>query len=366
MAGLGPFGGAYAGRRVLVTGHSGFKGSWLALWLCGLGARVLGISLDPPSEPHHLPLLGLDMDEQRVDLRDAAGLAAAVAGFQPEVVFHLAAQPLVRLSYAEPAATFATNVMGTVNLLEACRLVPGLKAIVNVTSDKCYDNREWVWGYRENDPMGGHDPYSCSKGCAELVSESYRRSFFQGGEGGSQALLASARAGNVIGGGDWGQDRLVPDVVRAVAAGRPVVVRQPRAQRPWQHVLEPLSGYLLLGRALMEGRREYAAGWNFGPAGGRPLSVGELVELMAVCWPAVRHEFMDQAPDLHEATYLRLDSSKAHALLGWRGVWDDAEAVRLTVEWYRAYHENGEAPSRRQLDAYVRRAGELGLDWAKS
>ncbi|MFH1058032.1 MAG: CDP-glucose 4,6-dehydratase [Pseudomonadota bacterium] len=363
------FGGAYAGRRVLVTGHSGFKGSWLTLWLRTLGAQVLGLSLDPPSDPHHLALLaGLDLGckEQRLDLRDGPALAAAVAGFAPEAVFHLAAQPLVRASYADPAATFAVNLMGTVNLLEACRAVDGLKAVVVVTSDKCYENREWAWGYRESDPLGGRDPYSASKGCAEIATAAYRRSFFQAAAGGHPALVASARAGNVIGGGDWGADRLVPDLVRAAAAGQRALLRHPQAVRPWQHVLDPLAGYLLLAWRLIEGRADLAAAFNFGPAGEGDLSVAGLAGRLAEQWPAVRYASDPAGLGLHEAANLRLDSSQAAARLGWRPVWDAAEAVARTAQWHRAWQEEGRVTSAAQLADYCRQAAGLGLAWAQS
>lgn len=358
------FGGAFAGRRVLVTGHSGFKGSWLALWLRALGADVLGVSLDPPSEPHHLALLGLGLPERRLDLRDGPALAAAVAGFAPEAVFHLAAQPLVRASYADPAATFAVNLMGTVNLLEACRAVAGLRAVVVVTSDKCYENREWAWGYRENDPLGGHDPYSASKGCAEIATAAFRRSFFHAG--GHPALVASVRAGNVIGGGDWGADRLVPDLVRAAAAGQTALLRHPNAVRPWQHVLDPLAGYLLLAWRLMEGRAELAGAFNFGPAGEGDLDVAALAARLAEHWPALSYAVDPAGLDLHEASNLRLDSSQAAARLGWRPLWDAAEAVTRTAGWYRAWQEEGRVMSAEHLADYCRQAAGLGLAWAQS
>ncbi|MFZ5585750.1 MAG: CDP-glucose 4,6-dehydratase [Thermodesulfobacteriota bacterium] len=358
------FGGAYAGRRVLLTGHSGFKGSWLALWLQALGAEVLGLSLDPPSDPHHLALLGLDLPALRLDLRDAPALERAVMDFAPQAVFHLAAQPLVRASYAQPADTFAVNLMGTVNLLQACRRVPGLRAVVVVTSDKCYENREWTWGYRENDPLGGHDPYSASKGCAELATAAYRRSFFHAGAGGHPALVASVRAGNVIGGGDWGADRLVPDLARAAAAGQTALIRHPQAVRPWQHVLDPLAGYLLLAWRLIQGRAELATAFNFGPAGEGNLSVAELAARMAAEWPAVRFAIDPDGQGLHEAASLRLDSSLAAVRLGWRPVWDEAEAVARTAQWHRAWHEQGLVLSAAQLKDYCRRASQLGLIWA--
>ncbi len=260
------FGGAYAGRTALVTGHTGFKGSWLALWLEELGCRVVGYSLPPPTEPNHFGLLSLRCRSEAGDVRDRARLAAVVRECRPDVVFHLAAQPLVRRSYREPAETFEANALGTVSVLEACRATP-VKAVVSVTTDKVYENREWCWGYREADPLGGFDPYSCSKACAELIAACYRGSFFNPAEYGRshRTLVATARAGNVIGGGDWAEDRLVPDLARAAAAGRPLALRNPASVRPWQHVLEPLAGYLLLGQRLLEGDARCAEAWNFGP-----------------------------------------------------------------------------------------------------
>ena len=274
------FNGIYNNKTVLVTGHTGFKGSWLCFWLIQMGAKVIGYSLEPPTSPNHFELLNLDMVSVIGDIRDSDKLNAVFAQYQPEIVFHLAAQPLVRLSYKEPVETFETNVIGTLKVFEACRNTKSVRAIVNITSDKCYENKEWVWGYRENDPMGGYDPYSASKGCAELVTSSYRNSFFNVNEYGKShnVLLASCRAGNVIGGGDWAKDRLMTDIMVAVSEGKKVVIRNPRATMPWQHVLEPLSGYLMLGQKLFEGKKEFAQAWNFGPGEQGAITVKEVVE----------------------------------------------------------------------------------------
>lgn len=347
---------AYAGRRVLVTGHTGFKGSWLALWLSSLDARVAGLSLAPDTEPSHWVQLGLDVDDATVDVRDADGVAAVVRRARPEIVFHLAAQPLVRRSYAEPAETWAVNVGGTANVLEACRSAGGVRAIVVVTSDKCYEPGDRPGGHRETDRLGGHDPYSASKAAAELLVASWRRSFFSAADA---PLLASARAGNVIGGGDWAADRLLPDAVRAVQAGQPLRVRYPAATRPWQHVLDCLHGYLLLGRALLAGRRGYADAWNFGPDDGEEHTVAEVLERMRAHWPGLRIESDDDGQP-HETRTLRLNSARARRGLGWRPVWHFDQALERTAEWYGRWLETGDVISRAQLDAFQRAADASG------
>jgi len=335
----------WQGRRVLLTGHTGFKGAWLGLWLESLGAEVVGYALAPEIAPSLFAVARVERGVTSIegDLLDAETLAAVVNEYRPEIVFHLAAQSLVRRSYREPAATFAANVQGTVHLLEAVRRSDSIRAVVVVTSDKCYENREWPWGYRENDPMGGHDPYSASKGCAELVVGAYRRSFFT-----EQGIpLASARAGNVIGGGDWAEDRLVPDAMRAFEAGATLVVRNPDARRPWQHVLEPLHGYLLLARRLIEDRDSCARAWNFGPDAGDTRSVGEVVARIAALWgPRQAHWTVDApAAGGHEAMVLRLDSGLAQARLGWRPILGLDEALEWTLTWYRA-HQAGHTDMR--------------------
>ncbi|AKJ30999.1 CDP-glucose 4,6-dehydratase [Caldimonas brevitalea] len=360
----GLFGNVYAGRRVLVTGHTGFKGSWLAYWLHAMGARVFGLALPPDAEPAHLPLLGLQLEEALVDLRDAAAVTDAVRRFEPEVVFHLAAQPLVRRSYREPRATFDTNVMGLVNLLEAVRAMPSVRVVVNATTDKCYQNLNTPRGYQEGDALGGHDPYSASKACAEIVSASYRASFLAQDEGRGHAVaLATARAGNVIGGGDWSEDRLIPDLARAAMQGRVTAIRHPGATRPWQHVLEPLSGYLLLGQRLLADPAACAEAWNFGPDAEGHLSVGEVVSRFADAWPAVQHQ-LDSAPQPHEAALLHLDCRKAHDRLGWRPVWEAGTMLARTAAWYRGWHDSGRVATCHDLQQYVADARRAGLEWA--
>ena len=357
------FGRAFAGRRVLVTGHTGFKGSWLVLWLQALGARVAGLALDPDTAPAHWPLLDLhDVADHRVDLRDAAAVADVVARSRPEVVFHFAAQPLVRRGYRDPVATFATNVTGLVNLLEAVRACPDTRVLVNATTDKVYADHDDGRSYAESDPLGGHDPYSTSKACAELVSACYRKSYFATGAGTPGCRVATARAGNVIGGGDWAEDRLVPDLVRAAHAGSPLRIRHPDAVRPWQHVLEPLSGYLRLAQALLAD--EVAAdAWNFGPGPGGELSVRALVERLRAGWPALAiASDNDERP--HEAAVLRLDIDKARRTLDWRPVWDIDTALARTGAWYRAHAESGRIASHDDLRAYVADARTAGLAWA--
>jgi CDP-glucose 4,6-dehydratase len=331
--------GFWRGRRVLLTGHTGFKGAWLSLWLQALGARVTGFSNGIPTQPSLYELARVEegMESIRGDVRDPDAIAQALAESTAEVVIHMAAQPMVRRSFAEPLATYETNVMGTVNLLEAVRLSQGVRAVVNVTTDKCYENREWEWGYREDEPMGGHDPYSSSKGAAELVTSAYRRSFFSDPDG---PRLASARAGNVIGGGDWGEDRLVPDAMRAALAGETTRVRNPNAIRPWQHVVNPLSGYLVLAQAIWESQ-EYARGWNFGPADEEARAVGWVIEQLAELWPERVRWTLDEGPHPHEANYLKLDSSLARSRLGWRPLAPLEPALAETAAWYRAL-ESGE------------------------
>jgi CDP-glucose 4,6-dehydratase len=329
----------WPGKRVLVTGHTGFKGSWLVLWLHAMGARVAGYALAPTTEPALWKLLGLagEIRDEVADVRDLPALTRAVAAFRPEVVFHLAAQSLVRPSYDNPVETYSTNVMGTVHVLEAARRCPEVRVVVNVTSDKCYENREWDRGYRENDPMGGHDPYSSSKGCAELVTAAYRSSFFGGGAKASSApALASVRAGNVIGGGDWAADRIVPDFVRATLRGEPLRVRNPRAVRPWQHVLEPLSGYVTLAERLWKDGAAFASAWNFGPDDGDARPVEVLADKLTSLWGRPARWAADPGPHPHEAHFLKLDSSKARQQLGWKPRLGLDNALAWTVEWYKA------------------------------
>lgn len=325
----------WKGRRVLVTGHTGFKGSWLSLWLQSLGAEVTGYALAPPTTPSLFEAaeVGRGMKSIQGDVLDRQLLARSLNEAQPEVVFHLAAQSLVRESYRAPVETFGVNVMGTAHLLEAARQTPAVAAVVVVTSDKCYENREWVWGYRENEPLGGHDPYSASKGCAELVAAAYRRSFFQ--PSARPVGLATARAGNVIGGGDWAADRIVPDAVRAFAQGQVLQVRNPAAVRPWQHVLEPLSGYLLLAELLHLDPARWSGAWNFGPEEASAVPVARLVDELCAQWPGAAWHSVESSDAPHEAHYLKLDCSKARQELGWQPRLSLVESISMTSAWYQ-------------------------------
>lgn len=327
--------GFWCGKRVLVTGHTGFKGGWLSLWLQSMGASVKGLSLEPLSEPNLFMAakVGQNMDHQVQDIRDCEAVARSIGTYRPEIVFHLAAQPLVRLSYKEPVATYSTNVMGTVHVLEACRQAGSVRAVVNVTTDKCYENRGWFWGYREIDSLGGHDPYSNSKACAELATDSYRRAFLSQ----SGIAVATARAGNVIGGGDWADDRLVPDCLRALDRGVPVRVRYPRATRPWQHVLEPLSGYLMLAERLFEDGPSHAEPWNFGPLEESALSVQQIVEKLCASWGGHASWETEAGEHPHEAMQLKLDTSKARHRLGWQPRWEIDTALEKVVGWHQAW-----------------------------
>lgn len=358
------FGSVYAGRRVLVTGHTGFKGSWLMLWLKALSAEVAGLALDPDGDNAHWDLLGLDLaKDARVDLRDAVGVNKTIQEFQPEVIFHLAAQALVRRSYKYPADTFSTNVGGLVNLLEAARNCGSIKVIVNATTDKVYEPKHSSTGYVEQDPLGGHDPYSTSKACAELVSTCYRRSYFdREAEGRASIKLATARAGNVIGGGDWAEDRLIPDIVRAANSNEPLLLRNPGATRPWQHVLEPISGYLRIGQELLAGGLS-GGSWNLGPNPADRLSVGEVVARLQSGWPRLEVE-VDTRPHPHEAAALVLDCSKAWSDLGWRPVWTADTTLRRTYEWYHAFLQRGIVLSAADLSAYVTDARIANLAWS--
>lgn len=329
----------WRGKRVLVTGHTGFKGGWLCLWLQSLGAEVTGYALKPPTDPSlfYVARVNEGMRSITGDVRDADELKRVFLEVEPEIVFHMAAQSLVRCSYADPIETYSVNVMGTVNMLEAVRAVGSVRAVVNITSDKCYENKEWVWGYRENEPMGGFDPYSNSKGCAELVTSAYRNSFFNVDNHDQHGVsLASARAGNVIGGGDWAQDRLIPDMLRAIERGEPVVIRNPLAIRPWQHVLEPLSGYLFLAQKLCEEGAIYAEGWNFGPEDESAKPVSWIVEKMIGLWGEGASWKLEETKQPHEALHLKLDCSKAKSQLNWRPKWNLDKTLSSIVEWHKA------------------------------
>lgn len=349
----------YAGKSVLVTGHTGFKGGWLARWLVRQGANVTGFALAPDQEPNLFELAALARDMHSVlgDVRDLDAVRRVVADAKPEIVFHLAAQSLVRRSYREPVETYATNVMGTVHLLDVCRGAESVRSVVVVTSDKCYENREWLWGYRENDAMGGADPYSSSKGAAELVSAAYRRSFFS--KSGS-AGIATARAGNVIGGGDWSEDRLLPDIVRGATNGTEIAIRNPASTRPWQHVLEPLSGYLLLAERVYKEPGTFADGWNFGPDPGAVMDVGSVATRFVAALGRGRLAMPPPDPDApHEARFLALDCSKARTLLGWQPRLDLGQALDMTAAWYRTHFEapgTERAALDRQIEQYEKLA----------
>ena len=343
----------WQGKRVFLTGHTGFKGSWLSLWLVSLGAKVKGYALSPPTSPSLFIEANIDsiIDSQIADIRDQDTLHESMTKFSPDILIHMAAQPLVRYSYDAPIETYEVNVIGTAKVLEVARSCPNLKAIVNITTDKCYENDERAEGYKEDDPMGGYDPYSSSKGCAELVASSYRRSFLQ-----DQGVgLASVRAGNVIGGGDWADDRLIPDILRSFENGSPVVIRNPKATRPWQHVLEPLSGYLILAQRLYEEQKKYAEGWNFGPNEQDVKPVDWILDKMILKWPDSSWK-LDSNSSPHEAGFLKLDIAKAKAKLGWNPVWELSHTLEKIIGWHRAWldKEDMQAMCLAEIKEYTR------------
>jgi CDP-glucose 4,6-dehydratase len=351
------FNGVYKDKTVLVTGHTGFKGSWLCLWLQKMGAKVIGYSLEPLTSPNHFDLLAFKMTSILGDIRDLEKLRTVFDDHQPEIVFHLAAQALVRPSYEQPLETFSVNIMGAATVLEVCRLSTCVKAVINVTTDKCYENNEWHWGYRESDPMGGHDPYSASKGCSELLSASYRNSF-----GRQNFLIATARAGNVIGGGDWSVDRLVPDMCKGAAVGQTIAIRNPSATRPWQHVLEPLSGYLLLGERLLQGENKVADAWNFGPGDEGVFTVGELAITLKKYW-SFNFEISPELKAPHEATLLKLDCSKALSVLNWAPIWSSEKMLEQTALWYKSFYEEEKLLTESQIEEYVAAAISKKVIW---
>ena len=374
------FANVYKNRRVLITGHTGFKGTWLTAWLLSLGAKVAGFAVDIPSTPSAFTSLGLQskITHTQADIRDSAAILRAVQEFKPHIIFHMAAQALVRPSYEDPGYTFETNAMGTLHLLEAVRQTPGVEAVVCITSDKCYRNDEWVWGYRERDHLGGEDPYSASKACAEIIAHSYFKSFFKQGPS-----MATVRAGNVIGGGDWAVDRIVPDCARAWAAGEPVVIRSPQATRPWQHVLEPLSGYLWLG-ALLATKAETPLplnqeSFNFGPAADVNATVAQVADALAAHWAGFAAEMDRNAVQgKKECTLLKLCCDKALAHLHWHATLPFTETIRYTAQWYRAFYKEGPTAETEQglearmfaftlgqIGAYAAAANQAGLAWAK-
>lgn len=356
------FNSIYKGKRVLVTGHTGFKGSWLSIWLRELGGDVIGYALEPYTERDNFVVAGLKEKIAHItgDIRDFRKLRQVFEEYRPEFVFHLAAQPLVRESYANPKETYDTNIGGTVNLLECCKLSDSVRTIINVTSDKCYENREWVWGYRECDPMGGYDPYSSSKGCSELVTAAWRRSFFNPNEFEKhKKSLSSARAGNVIGGGDWQKDRIIPDCIRALEENIPVKIRNPHAARPWQHVLEPLSGYLLLAYRMYTQPGEFCGAWNFGPNYNSAIPVGKIADMIVAQWGSGRWVDVSINDEVHEANLLSLDISKAKSYLNWRPLWDVEKAIEKTVDWYKNYMINPYKICIKQIEEFTRNFRQL-------
>lgn len=343
----------YQGKKVFLTGITGFKGSWLALWLLKMGADIKGYALTPNTQPNHFDLLKLPCETVFADIRDVERLKLEVKTFKPDIIFHLAAQPLVRKSYQEPINTYGTNVMGTLHLLEACRETPP-NAVIVITSDKVYENREWIWPYRETDQLGGYDLYSSSKACTEILTMSYQRSFFPIEEygNGHSCLLATVRAGNVIGGGDWSEDRLIPDFMKATAKGEAVQIRNPKAVRPWQHVLDPLSGYLKLGAVLLKSNPKFSQSWNFGPSSQSVKTVKDVVLKLQDYWPSVQLEFPKLENQPHEAIMLSVDSSKAITELNWLPKWDVNQSIEKTAKWYRHFYENGLLLSEEQIEEY--------------
>ena len=348
---------AYSGKRVFVTGHTGFKGSWLVAILNKLGARVMGYALAPNTSPNHFDLTQSAIESIIGDIRDSAKLKAAVQGFAPDIILHLAAQPLVRYSYQHPVETYETNVIGTLHLYEAARATPSVRAIVSITTDKVYKNKEWQWGYRENEELGGYDPYSASKACVEIMTSSYRNSFFNLNDYGTkhQVLLATVRAGNVIGGGDWSLDRLIPDIVKSSAEGKDTFIRNPAAVRPWQHVVEPVVGYLLVGVRLLNGEQAYADAFNFGPNADANVAVKTIAEIARRHWAAIAITLNDgtQGDAPHEANLLFLDNTKAKKMLGWKPLWNLETTIAHTIDWYRSYYTQGAVLTEAQIETYL-------------
>ncbi|UCE12532.1 MAG: CDP-glucose 4,6-dehydratase [Candidatus Heimdallarchaeota archaeon] len=366
-----PVPNVYRNKTVLVTGHTGFKGTWLSIWLKALGGQVIGYSLEPNTQPSVFEVTQLENKITHIigDIRDENHLNDVFQQYNPEFVFHLAAQSLVRESYKDPKLTYESNVIGLVYLFEVIRKTNSVRVVINVSSDKCYENKEWVWGYRENDPMGGYDPYSSSKGCSELITSAYRRSFFNDNED-SCVVLASARAGNVIGGGDWAEDRIIPDCIRSLTTKKPILIRNPNAIRPWQHVLEPLSGYLWLGALLHNNGKDYASGWNFGPRENQSLPVKEIVERMIQIWGEGSWTTpQDVHAQPHEANYLKLDCSKAYRLLKWQAIYDIHETIVNTINWYKSYYYDSVDMfdlCLKQITNYVETAKKENLLWAST
>ena len=344
----------YKNKTVLVTGHTGFKGSWLSLWLKELGANLIGYSLAPNTTPNHFDLLDLDMHSIIADIRDFKNLYEVVSKYKPDIVFHLAAEPIVRESYDDPVNTFSANMMGTVNILEACRLVNSVQALLVITSDKCYDNKEWYWGYREIDPLGGKDPYSASKACCEIITNSYRESFFnlENYTKTHNTLVASCRAGNVIGGGDWSVDRLIPDIVKSYYENKSLCIRNPHSVRPWQYILDCLNGYLNLGVKLLEGEKDYADAWNFGPLNNRLISVGDTINIVKDRYKDLNVIF-NKVDDKQEANLLKLDSGKSYEKLNFNPKYEGNSAILFSLNWYDEFYKNKNVISKQQIFDYL-------------
>jgi CDP-glucose 4,6-dehydratase len=345
----------YKGKRVFLTGHTGFKGSWMTYWLQNLGAEVVGYSLPPNTKPNHFELLKFEMNSHFDDIRDLNKLQKAIKGSKPDIIFHLAAQPLVRYSYQNPIETYQTNVIGTANVLEAARGCESVKAIVVITTDKCYENIEQKKGYIESDKMGGYDPYSSSKGCAELVVSSYRNSFFNLNDfqNTHQTLLATARAGNVIGGGDWSLDRLIPDLIKGATSDKKSFIRYPKSTRPWQHVLEPICGYLMLGEKLLNSKIDFASGWNFGPDENEVLTVKEVLVVAKNIWNKINFEFETEIKHPHEARLLSLNIDKAKSNLGWTPKWNNIKSITKTISWYKEFYNSNIINTDLDLKNYI-------------
>lgn len=358
------FNNIYKNKTVLVTGHTGFKGSWLIYWLSQLGAKVIGYSLEAPTKPNHIELLSFEYISIIGDVRDQKKLDSTFKNYKPDIVFHLAAQPLVRFSYKDPIYTYETNVIGTLKVLESCKKFD-VKAIVNVTSDKSYENKELDIGYKENDALGGYDPYSSSKSCADLLANSYRNSYFNSAQytKSHNTLLASCRAGNVIGGGDWAKDRLISDLMISASEQKKARIRNPKATRPWQHVLEPLSGYLQIGQKLLEKQLKYAEAWNFGPSENECITVDEVAKYAKKHWKSLNYEFVTETKKMHEANLLKLDCSKANTILNWNCVWNRNKTFEKTINWYKAFYEDQKVLTGIDLDEYIKDAKTKKLSW---